>query len=100
VVRRVPGSPPSYPHPPRRTAVLPQPETPMPKFNSNHDLGLGWFANFGRDMNGNDTLTVRNCDTGQRIDLPHTSLETLRNICRGVHHVTPTLFPSHFPAAH
>jgi len=71
----------------------------MPNFTDKHDLGHGWLANFDRDINGNDTLTVSHRD-GQRIELPHTSLETLRNICRGVHHVTPTLFPSHFPSAH
>lgn len=65
-----------------------------------HVLGLGWLADFGRDEDGNDTLTVRHPEQGQRIDLPHESLQTLRNICRGVHHVTPTLFPSHFPSAH
>jgi hypothetical protein len=42
------------------------------------DLGLGWFAN----KNSDGSMTVRNCDAGQRIDLTPESVERLRQIFR------------------
>lgn len=42
------------------------------------DLGLGWFAS----ENSDGSMTVRNCDAGQRIDLLPESVERLRQIFR------------------
>jgi hypothetical protein len=42
------------------------------------DLGLGWFAS----ENSDGSMTVRNCDAGQRIDLTPESVERLRQIFR------------------
>lgn len=44
-----------------------------------HDLGNGWFANWTRS-DATETMTIRNCDKGLRIDLPASSLATLRTI--------------------
>lgn len=40
------------------------------------DLGHDWFANLHDD----DSMTLRNCEKGQRIDLPPESVATLRAI--------------------
>lgn len=40
------------------------------------DLGLGWYANLYTD----GSMTLRNCDKGQRIDLQPESVDTLRSI--------------------
>lgn len=40
------------------------------------DLGLGWYANAYTD----GSMTVRNPDKGQRIDLEPESVERLRSI--------------------
>jgi len=44
------------------------------------NLGLGWYANF----NGDRSITIRNPDKGQRIDLPVESADRLRNILRSI----------------
>lgn len=41
-----------------------------------HDLGLGWFAN----MHDDGTMTIRNPDKGQRIELNQESVKTLGDI--------------------
>lgn len=46
--------------------------------NGAHDLGHGWFASFGE--NGEGTMTVRNPDKGQRINLSVESVDRLRAI--------------------
>lgn len=40
------------------------------------DLGMDWFANDYDD----GSMTLRNAEKGQRIDLPPESVETLRKI--------------------
>lgn len=52
-----------------------RPET----FVKTTDLGQGWYANQYSD-DGIETLTIRNPDKGQRIDLPNESVKTLREI--------------------
>jgi hypothetical protein len=45
-----------------------------------HDLGCGWWLN----ENADGSLTVRNPDKGQRINLPVESVSTLKSICTRV----------------
>ncbi len=49
-------------------------------FGKTHDLGHGWYANQYCDDQGVETMTLRNPDKGQRIDLPNESVKTLRSI--------------------
>lgn len=44
------------------------------------DLGQGWYANLTRNVAGIETLTIRNPDKGQRIDLGTESIDALRAI--------------------
>ena len=45
-----------------------------------HDLGHGWYANHTKNVAGIETLTIRNPDKGQRIDLGNESIDMLRAI--------------------
>ncbi len=45
-----------------------------------HDLGLDWFATAYDD----GSITLRNAEKGQRIDLQPESVERLRNIFRAI----------------
>lgn len=50
----------------------------MPNLTKTTDLGHDWFANQYDD----GSMTIRNSEKGQRIDLPPASVETLRGIFR------------------
>ena len=46
------------------------------KIKANHSLGNDWFANVWTD----GSMTLRNPEIGQRIDLPAASVDLLREI--------------------
>lgn len=48
--------------------------------NKTYDLGAGWYASFNALGLLSTTLTIRNPDKGQRIDLSHESVVLLREI--------------------
>ncbi len=49
-----------------------------------HDISKGWFASLEHWSNGEERLTVRNPEKGQRISLDAASTKRLREIVSAV----------------
>lgn len=48
------------------------------------DLGNDWFVNMHKHVDGSTSMTLRNIERGQRIDVPAESVDRLREIFASV----------------